>query len=144
MNDSQSDPATQRQKDFATALGINYPDDISKRAISELIDAAVTKKDWDRNQDILADFAEMEKNDPRLSYATSEQIVAEFEQRNLGAILITFEVEGVDFCDPSSTVGLRFDISHSLNLSKAEVSALLFTLGQMHIKQLEEFQEAVI
>ena len=39
--------ATEKQEEFARDLGIQFPDNIDRRAISELIDAAVANQDED-------------------------------------------------------------------------------------------------
>jgi hypothetical protein len=108
-------PATEKQKKFALELGIECPAGINRRDISTLIDEALGKANDDRcNQlDDLSNreseayqrmYAEVvaaaDRNDPRLSQASTDQICEALSERGLSAVLITAtsdEISGFDF-----------------------------------------------
>lgn len=71
-------------------------------------------------------LAEIDEEDCRLSKATTDQIVEELENRDRGAILISFPIDDVDF---DNFTGAKFDISFSDNLSETEMCAVLVGLG---------------
>jgi hypothetical protein len=135
-------PATERQKEYARTLGIDFAPDIDRRAMSELIDAAVMKRDDERyrRMDELQDrenavrqqlreeiIAELDEEVPRLTKATPKQMVDEFPNRGKAAILITFDSdETLDFED---LTGVRFDIESSDNMDNDDMRAVLMAIG---------------
>jgi len=122
-------PATEPQKEYARSLGIDFPLDITKKEISKLIDEAVQRRDDERftilnklgekeskaYQNIRDEIlSEIDEEDCRLSKATPSQMVEELENRSLGAILIFFDPDKVDF---SNITGSEFGVSFSDNLT---------------------------
>lgn len=104
-------PATERQKEYAVELGLTFDDNINRREISKLIDHAVRNRDDERfkklddlqdreseaYREIREELArEMDKDDPRVSRATPDEIMTALGDRGLGAILITFDPDKLD------------------------------------------------
>lgn len=108
-------PATDRQKEYAKSLGIDFPPDINRRDISELIDKVVTERDTERYETLEAldkkegelweqakaeVIAEMASDDLPLSKASPEQIVEALDDRGLASLLITIPWDDIiDFED---------------------------------------------
>lgn len=108
-------PATDRQKEYATSLGIEYPPNINRRDISDLIDKAVNERDAERYETLeeldkkegelweqakAEVIAEMGPDDLPLSKAAPEQIVEALDDRGLASLLITMPWDDViDFED---------------------------------------------
>ena len=141
-------PTTERQKEYARSLGIDFPADISKREISKLIAKAAEREDEERFEKLeqLADreskayeemreaiLAEIDEEDCRLSRATLEQILDELENRDLGAVLISFPIDEVDFED---LTGAKLDVACSGNLSESEMRSVLLGLGMAVARQV--------
>lgn len=99
-------PATAKQKAFARELGVDFPDDIDRVAISEMIDQALIRREDERyrrmyelgdkeshvREELRAEvLAECDEEDPRLSVATKEQIMEGLARRDIGAVLLSFE-----------------------------------------------------
>jgi putative phage-type endonuclease len=131
------EPATERQKEYAASLGVEYSADIGRGEMSDLITATQEKRDAEHREYVEAlgrregeayerirkdILREIEEDDCRLSQATSEQIVKAFEERDLGAILITFDT---DVLDTSKSVSTNLDFAFSDNLSRQEVDGIL-------------------
>jgi len=116
-------PATESQKQYAENLGIEFSSDISKLAISRLIDVKLNK-----------DFDQKLINQITLSNITPSQMVEELYNRNLGAILITFEMNEVDF---KNFTGAKFNINRTDNLTETEMQALVITMGYQYAKAIE-------
>ncbi|HUT12075.1 MAG TPA: hypothetical protein VMY42_16355 [Thermoguttaceae bacterium] len=130
--------ATERQKEYATSLDIEFPPDISRKEISDLIDAAVQKRDDERFRrlDELSDreseawqklraeiLAELDVEDCRLSKAEPSQMLEEFGNRNRGAILISFDWDdGIDFED---LTGVKFSVEFSDDMDESNVGSVL-------------------
>lgn len=140
-------PATEKQKEYARSLGIDFPPDITKKEISALISKGVDRQDEERfsKLDQLSDceskayeemrteiLAEIDEEDCRLSKATPSQMVEEIENRDRGAILISFSIDDIDF---DNIAGAKFDISFSDNLSETEMRAVLLGLGLLVARQ---------
>ena len=98
-------PATDRQKEYAQSLGIEFNEGIDRKTISKMIDAAVQKQDDERFQrlDELQDREneaylklreeienELNEEDPRLSKATEKQMMEALGERGTAGILLTF------------------------------------------------------
>jgi hypothetical protein len=129
-------------------LGIAFPENISKKEMSRLISEAVNlqeEKQFARLNE-LADkesqayqkmreevLSEIDEEDCRLSKATLSQIVEELDNRDLGAILISFERDDVDISD---IAGAKINVSFSDNLTETEMRAILVALGQAAIRQV--------
>ena len=133
-------PATEKQKGYARKLGIMFPEDVDRKTISSLIDQALATQDEARYQrlDELQDreskvreelkqevIAELDANDPRLSIATSDQMVEALQDRAMGVILVTFDPD----VDPSDLTGVSFNINYSdetidMEMVKSVIGAL--------------------
>lgn len=95
-------PATERQKDYARSLGIDFSEDIDRREISDLIAAA-----QDQRLDNLAKVEEREgkvyeklrkeieaeiyRDDKPLSTASPGDMATALENRGFAAIVLTFD-----------------------------------------------------
>ena len=140
--------ATDKQKAFATELGIAFPDDIDRRTISKLIDDALEKQvdgRYDRLNDLqdkenkirdeLRDeiMAECDEEDPRMSVATTEQILEALARRDTGAILITFEygvLSGVD-----DLTGEKFTMNSTDDLDENDLKTIVSWLGMAMLRR---------
>jgi len=133
--------ATDRQKEYAKSLGIEFPPDITKAEISALISQAVERREGERfhKLDELSDreseayqqlraevVAEIDETDSLLSKATPSQMVEELGARNKGAILITFDPDDLNIED---IAGARLAVSFSDNITETEMRAVLVGLG---------------
>jgi hypothetical protein len=134
--------ATERQKEYATELGIDFPPEISRRELSALIDDAVQKQDeegyerleelgkreseaWQQMREAV--LKEIDEEDCRLSAAQPQQIVDELGNRNLGAILIWFDIDDIDRLIKSAE-GVNFTVSFADIMSETEMRAALNTI----------------
>jgi len=98
--------ATDRQKEYAHELGIEFKEPISRREISKLIDQATEARDleryrrldelqhreteaWKKMREEVSE--ELREEDTWLSDATLEEVLEECENRNITAILITVD-----------------------------------------------------
>ena len=135
-------PATEKQKAYATQLGVEFADEIDVRSMSKLIDDAQLKqedarydrlnelqrKESDIREELRAEvMAECDDEDARLSVATTEQMISELEDRDIGAILITFDYG--DLTDLGDLSGLKLAIANTDNLESEDVKAVLMWLG---------------
>jgi len=133
--------ATEKQKEFAKSLGINFPPDITRRQMSDLIDEALERRDEERFRrlDELSEreseayaevreeiFAQLDEEDRRLSKATPEEIIEEFERRDKGAILVTFDFDERDIED---LTGHEINTCFTGDLTKENVGTILGQLG---------------
>ena len=140
-------PATDKQKDYARSLGIEFAPGITKGDMSALISKGVDQRDDERltkldqlsnheskaYKEIRAEIlAEIDEEDCRLSKATPSQMVEEMETRDHGAILISFPIDEVDF---ENIAGAKFNVSFSDNLSETEMRAALVGLGSLVARQ---------
>ena len=135
-------PATEKQKDFARELGIEFPGDIDRKEISALIDDALARQDDARferlnalqekesqvREELRAEvLAECDEEDPRLSIASEEQILEALADRDLGAILITFEygiLGGVD-----DLTGEKFTLASTDDIDNEDLKTIVSWLG---------------
>jgi len=144
-------PATERQKDYATSLGIDFPSDIDRKEISQLIDTAVQQRDERRFKQLseLSDreseawramreevLAEIDEEDCRLSKAQQDQMVEELANRNRGAILISFALD--DVVDFEDLTGVRFELSFSEDLDESEMHSVLMWMGAAMLRRSQE------
>ena len=116
-------PATEAQKQYAKSLEIKFSPDISKIEISRLIDAKLKEQD-----------DELPAPEDALAKATPSQMVEELCNRNLGAVLITFDIDKIDF---KNLTGAAFDISRSDNLTETEMQSLLIGMGYQYAKAMK-------
>ena len=77
-------PASDRQKAFATDLGITFDDSISSREISKLIDAALAREE-------ALESGEIEKHLKNLAKAEPNEMVAELERRGISAFMFCWD-----------------------------------------------------
>lgn len=115
-------PATEKQMDYARSLGIDFPEDIDRRSISQLIEMALDAQNQRERQ-----LAEEDEEDPRISVATTEQILDGLAERDIGAILITFEygvLSGVD-----DLTGEKFEINSTDDIDGDDLKTILSSLG---------------
>ncbi len=134
-------PPTEKQIAFATELGVEFAEDIDRRDLSKLIDAAIIKRDDERFQrldeiqekenqvreELRAEImAECDQEDPRLSVATSEQIVESLDQRMIGGILLTFSYDELGgFENFEELVGKSVHMNHTDDVDTEDVIKIL-------------------
>lgn len=136
-------PATEKQKEFARELGIEFPDDIDRRKISALIDEALAEqndkrfselneiknKESEAYQKIRSEvIADIDKDNPRIADATPNQMVNALEEKELAAILITYD-EG-QIGDDQTEANIVFGD----NLDEGEMKRVLMMLGTHFIR----------
>ncbi|MEX2091133.1 MAG: hypothetical protein WD971_00575 [Pirellulales bacterium] len=142
-NNARIPPATERQKEYASELGIEFPPDIDRRAISKLIDAAVEKRDDERFERLMelgdreseawrqmreAVLKEIDEEDCRLSVARPQQMVDDLANRNLGAILVWFDIDNVDDL-VAHAKGVNFTATFADIITASEVRSILTAVG---------------
>ncbi|MCB9922543.1 MAG: hypothetical protein H6822_10195 [Planctomycetaceae bacterium] len=151
-DESSSTPiptATARQKEYARTLGIDFPADINVHDISNLIDAAVQKRDDERFDKLneLSDreseawnkmrtelLAEIDQEDCRLSQATPRQMVDELASRGRGAVLITFDFAEVEDFEHLSGVGFEMEFCEDA-MSERDARMVMITTGHAMLQQ---------
>jgi PHP family Zn ribbon phosphoesterase len=119
--------ATQKQKDYARALGAQFPENIDRKAIGKLIDQAVTKRDEERFRqlDDLERREAVASEGLRLADATSDEIVKALYERGLTAVLITFQTnEIVDF---EHLTGVTGSYSFTDNMAEEDMESVILT-----------------
>lgn len=140
--------ATEKQKAFATELGIEFPEGIDRRMISKMIDEALVKQEdarferlnllrdgEDRVRDELRNeiMGECDEEDPRVSVATTEQILDALAKRDIGVILITFEygiLSGVE-----DLTGEKFSLSSTDDLDEHDLKTIVSWLGLVMLRR---------
>ena len=75
-------------------------------------------------------LAEIDQEDCRLSKATPSQMVEELGNRGSGAILITFDIDKVDF---ENLTGLPFYLHFPNNMDSSEMKKVLIILGLLEM-----------
>ena len=140
--------ATDKQKVFATELGITFPDDIDRRTISKLIDDAIEKQvdgRYDRLNDLqdkenkirseIRDeiMAECDEDDPRMSVATTEQMLEALAERDTGAILITFEYGVLSGGD--DLTGEKFKMNSTDDIDENDLKTIVSWLGMAMLRR---------
>lgn len=141
--------ATERQKEYARALGLEFPADVNVKEISKMIDAAVEKRDderfrkldelnaretaaWEKmRQEVLA---EIDEDACRLSQATPQQMVDELAGRGRGAVLITFDSAEVEDFERLSGVGFEIEFCKD-EMSERDARMVLITIGHGMLQQ---------
>jgi hypothetical protein len=141
-------PATERQKEYARSLGIQFDENVDRKTISKLIDEAVQRQTDERYQvlDDLQDkesaayqkmreevLQEIDAEDTRLSKATEDQIVEELGQREMGAILITFDIDALDAIEEGSSANARVFFCEDLSEDDARQ-----VLGMIAVSMMKE------
>jgi hypothetical protein len=136
-------PATERQKEYASELGIVFPPDINRRDISSLIDAAIQKRDNERFQRLdelgkreneawqqmrEAVLKEIDEEDCRISAAQPKQMIDELADRGFGAILIWFDIDDLDHLI-SNSPDVKVNVSFADLISEMEMRSVLRVIG---------------
>jgi hypothetical protein len=134
--------ATAKQKAYATELGIKFPESVDRKTMSKMIDEALEKRAEERYdrldalqreeskiRDQLRDeiMAECDEDDPRMSVASTEQILEGLAQRDIGAILITFEygiLSGID-----DLKGETFALNSTDDIDEKDIKTIISWLG---------------
>jgi len=142
---SSDGPATQAQKDYAGQLGIEFDDNISKRQISQRIDAAIEhrRKELseldDRESEAYHKLREevekaLDAESPRLCDVTPKQMVAEMSSRGCPAIVLQFGVDVLDVVDFETGAG-DVSIEFTDDLTEDQVRKLLMFVGASLMSQ---------
>jgi hypothetical protein len=148
-------PATDRQKEYARSLGIEFPENIDRREISKLIEAS-----QDQRQENLAKVEEREgeiykklrkeieeaiyKDDKPLSKATPGDMAQALEDRGFAAIVLTFNPRDIGKENAKASIAYGDG-----NLSEEDMRETLRNLGNAVLtqefnkmaKRLEELSE---
>jgi len=137
---NQGRPATERQREYARELGIEFTDNITRDEISKLIDAAQTAEEderWNRLNELndresaarneLREevLAEIDSEGCRLSKATPAQIVQALSDRELATILITMPWKQIK--DFENLRGVESEISFSDEMTIEDVESVIMT-----------------
>jgi len=141
--------ATERQKEYARALGIVYDDTITRDEISRLIDEAQVAEDaarWQRlnelndrksdawNEMRKAVLAEIDADDCRLSKATPAQMVRVLsDEHDLATVLITMPWSQIK--DFENLRGVESLISFSDAMSMDDVESVIMTYAATIMKR---------
>jgi DNA-directed RNA polymerase subunit RPC12/RpoP len=141
-------PASSRQKEFASSLGVEFPDDIRSHEISKLIDEALVKQDEERYQaledisrregeaydklreEILCEIDEDEL-DCRLSTATTEEMIDELSRRGDTTILISFDLDEYGDFDIHKLKQVAFEIIGTDDLDEEVMRRVLEVVSVM-------------
>jgi hypothetical protein len=151
LRESKIPPATRRQKEFARLLGVEFPEEINRKDLSALIDEAIEQCDDERLEKLAGSsdresesrqqirdeiLAEIDEGDCRLSKATPTQVLEELARRDLGAILISFDLaEAGDFQD---LTGVELAISFSDNMTGNDTRLVLGWLSATMFPQEQQ------
>ena len=139
-------PATERQKAFARDLGIQFDESIDRNSLSKLIAAAQERENTERFEQLerLGDreseayrqireeiLLEVDKDDPRLSKATSVEIMNALGKQGIGAILVTFKGEDArDLASGLKGVNIGVNISWTDDwLTEGDMREVLKIIG---------------
>ena len=119
--------ATERQKEYARSLGIEFDPDIDRGRISRLIDDALERKDeqrWERLNDL--ERKEEDAKQEILSELQIPDMLDELHRRGLGAVLITLDLDAVrEFTrEGLNAIELHIQASDSMT-TEAEMVAVL-------------------
>lgn len=141
-------PATEKQKDYARSLGIEFADDASRPEMSKLIDAAVERRDSERFEKLHAIdaleidvrdelrkeiLAEIDAEDYRLSVATAQQIVQALSDRGHASILIQMPWDDIE--DFKKLSGLSSDVSFPVEMTLENVEDVIKTYAISILKR---------
>lgn len=125
--------ATDRQKEYAASLGIEFRDDITRPEISKLIDRVAKQKEEERfkrlteleYREYLASEADSEN--PRLSNATPAQMVESLSRQGFAAVLIRLPWDQIE--DFSNLEGVDAKIVSCDDMSTDDVKAVLWAIA---------------
>lgn len=130
-------PATEKQKQFATSLGCEFSDSITRGEISSLIERGKERQEQGRYESMVAlqnreqsaiaavrtELLQEMSDDPQVSMATVRQMVDSLDDQNLAAILITMPFDQIDEFHALNGVDVRITSSNSM--SDSEVVSVL-------------------
>jgi|GEM_PF-2473693 len=141
-------PATERQKEFASSLGIEFAPDINRREISVLLDRAVQARD-DERFDLLQKLdqkegkhweemkqqviAEMDADDLPLSKAPIGRITEALDDRGLASILIAIPWD--DIVDFDDLAGANVQISFGDMMQQEDMEAVVMQIAANIMKR---------
>jgi DNA-directed RNA polymerase subunit M/transcription elongation factor TFIIS len=134
-------PATDRQKEYARTLGIDFPDDIDRREISKLIDAAqdqrlddlakVEEREGNVYEKLRKEIAaEMYRDDTPVSKATPNDMVNALEAQGFAAIILTLNPRDVG--NENATASIVFGDG---NMTEEDMRETLMRLGNAVLNQ---------
>lgn len=128
--------ATERQKEYARELGIDFPENINRREISNLIDETVAKSEEERYRRLdelerrEAAFAESVS----VAHASTSQMIEALENRGALAVLITLDPpNGV--LDFTNVVGLKLSIESTNGLDRHDMESAILAAAGMIVEQ---------
>lgn len=132
-------PATQKQKDFALALGCQFDDTITRGEISALIDIGKLAEEERRFERIESienrEFSAVnairneliDSDDPPVSASTPRQMVDSLDDRDTCAVLITLPFDQIDSFDDLD--GVPVAIASSNSMTNEEVARMLLSIA---------------
>jgi hypothetical protein len=128
--------ATERQKEYARQLDIEFSDQITLAEMSRLIDEAVIRQTEQRYEELgelerregnawermrVEVLAEIDAEDCRLSKAEPEQIVEALSERGLAAILFTFPTDAIfNLGEPGINIEFSTSFNDDMSLGNVE------------------------
>ena len=121
-------PATDAQKEYAKSLEIEFPPDIGKIEISQLINAKLKEQD-----------EQLPAYEDALTIASISEIMRELDNRNLGAVLVTFDIDKIDFKNFSGNT--EFSTSWTDNITEDKMKMILIGMGYHYAKAIEKLQK---
>jgi hypothetical protein len=119
--------ATEKQKDYARELGIEFPANIDRKTISKLIDEAVAKRDKERF-DRLDDLERREAvaaEGLRLADATTDEMVKALTDRGMIAILISRD----DIEDFDHMEGIPVILASTDDMTQHDMESVIFAVA---------------
>jgi DNA-directed RNA polymerase subunit RPC12/RpoP len=138
-------PATQKQKEFAKDLGIEFNESVSKAEMTRLITAALAQADEDQRLQLAAldarEKAAAERKAKKagtegvnLATASPEQMVEEMAARGLAAFMVAIPWKNVrdDF---KSLVGVPFSVYFSDEMSQEDVEDVIGAYASTILKR---------
>jgi len=134
-------PATDRQKEYARSLGIDFRDDIDRREISKLIEAAqdermenlakVQQGEGEVYEKLRKEIeAEVYRDDKPLSKATPGEMATALENQGFAAIVLTFNPRDIGKDNVKASIAYGDG-----NLTEEDMRSLLMTLGNSVLNQ---------
>ena len=145
--DSSTWCATNKQKAYASKLGIKFPTDVNRQEISAMIDRSLEDqkdaryKELDdiqsRKNDAYCELrdeiiSEIDDEDPRLSKSTVQQMLEELANRDIGSVLLSFEYGIHGGADVLSMDDIQ--LHHSTDIDETDAKVMLIQLGTELIK----------
>jgi hypothetical protein len=145
---SGAPPATERQKDYARSLDIDFPEDIDRREISKLIEAAqdqrqdnvakVEQREGKVYQELRKEIeAEIYGDDKPLSKATPGEMATALENQGFAVIILTFNPEDIGKEDAKASIAYGDG-----NMSEEDMRETLMRLGNaVMARRIEELSD---